>query len=306
MSINNNILKLNHNHTNNNIYNNNIYNNKITNKHNKHKNIQCLNCGYFGHTIRTCNYPITSYGIICYIKYNNNIKYLMIQRKDSLCYIEFLRGRYRLDNINYICKLFKYITPNEKEILLNNNFDTLWKKLWRDYDINKFKKDYTQSKYKFDKLKNGFIINDKYINFEYLIKNSENNFKIYQETEWEFPKGRRNLNEHNIKCAIREFEEESGLAKNKIKLINTKTYEEVFIAVNNIRYRHIYYIAKCIKFDNSILDLFNPLNKTQVKEVRDVKWLNYDNVLNKIRDINIERIELFKRINKIINKIEFT
>ena len=286
----------------------NINNHQNVNNHqniNKYQDIQCLNCGYYGHTIKTCNYPITSYGVICYCNIDNEIKYLMIQRKDSLCYIEFLRGKYNLENINYICRLFKYITDNEKKYIYNNTFDTLWKKLWKEYDINKFKKEYLQSKKKFDKLKEGFEYNDEIINFDYIINNSQNNIKIYNETEWEFPKGRRNLNENNIKCALREFEEESGLNKNKIDLLNNKSYEEIYIAVNNIRYRHIYYLAKCIKIDKNTFNLFNSENKVQVKEVRDVKWLNYSNVIKNIRNIYIERIELFKRINKIINKYEF-
>jgi 8-oxo-dGTP pyrophosphatase MutT (NUDIX family) len=294
------------NYINNTSNNKNLYiNNNMNYTFNKYKNIQCLNCGYYGHTIKTCNYPITSYGIICYCNIGNNIKYLMIQRKDSLCYIEFLRGKYRLDNIKYLCNLFKYITLNEKKFINKNNFDILWKKLWKDYDINKFKKEYIQSKKKFDKLKEGFIYNDELINFDYIIKNSENNIKIYNETEWEFPKGRRNLNEQNIKCAIREFEEESGLIKENIKLVNNKSYEEIYIAVNNVRYRHIYYLAKCVKFDDNTFNLFNPENKIQIKEVRDVKWLNYNNVIDNIRSIYIERIELFKRVTKIIKKLEF-
>ena len=266
------------------------------------KTIQCLNCGYHGHTIKTCNYPVTSYGIICYHKdTNNNIKYLLIQRKDSLCYIEFIRGKYNLDKLDYICRLFKFITKNEKNIIKNNNFDFLWNKLWKNYDINKFKKEYNESKKKFNKIKNGFLLNDKWIDLDYILDKSQNNIEIYNKTEWEFPKGRRNINENNLKCAIREFEEETGLSKNKINIINNKSYEEIYIAVNNIRYRHIYYIAKC--FD-PLYDLYNPLNKTQIKEVKDVKWLNYDEVIDSIRKIYIERIELFKRIHKIINKHE--
>jgi len=290
------------NYNNYNIYNNyysyNNFNENTTTK----KTIQCLNCGYHGHTIKTCNYPVTSYGIICYHKdTNNNIKYLLIQRKDSLCYIEFIRGKYNLDKLDYICRLFKFITKNEKNIIKNNNFDSLWNKLWKNYEINKFKKEYNESKKKFNKIKNGFLLNDKLIDLDYILDKSQNNIEIYNKTEWEFPKGRRNINENNLKCAIREFEEETGLSKNKINIINNKSYEEIYIAVNNIRYRHIYYIAKC--FD-PLYDLYNPLNKTQIKEVKDVKWLNYDEVIDSIRKIYIERIELFKRIHKIINKHE--
>jgi 8-oxo-dGTP pyrophosphatase MutT (NUDIX family) len=272
-----------------------------THSHNRNKNIQCLNCGFYGHTIKSCNHPITSYGIICYKKFNNEIKYLMIQRKDSLCYIEFIRGKYKLCDIKYLCRLFKFITNTEKNKIFHNNFETLWKDLWKDYDINKFKKEFLQSKRKFDKIKSGFKNENTNINFSYLFEMSQNTNDLYNQTEWEFPKGRRNLNEHNIKCAIREFEEESGLKKNKIKLINNKSYEEIYIAVNKTRYRHIYYLAKCNYND---INLFDPNNKTQIKEVKDVKWLNYNNVINNIRNIYIERIELFKRINKIITKHE--
>jgi ADP-ribose pyrophosphatase YjhB (NUDIX family) len=283
-----------------NTINNNIILSK-THPHNRNKNIQCLNCGFYGHTIKSCNYPITSYGIICYKKFNNEIKYLMIQRKDSLCYIEFIRGKYKLNDIKYLCKLFKFITNTEKNKIFNNTFETLWKDLWKDYDINKFKKEFLQSKRKFDKIKNGFVHENINIDFSYLLKMSVNKNNLYNQTEWEFPKGRRNLNEHNIKCAIREFEEESGLKKSKIKLINNKSYEEIYIAVNKTRYRHIYYLAKCNCNDSN---LFDPNNKTQIKEVKDVKWLTYNSVINNIRNIYIERIELFKRINKIITKHE--
>ena len=44
--------------------------------------------------------PIVSYGIILYTKQNNKIKYLMIRRKDSVGYIDIIRG-----NIYYILKI---------------------------------------------------------------------------------------------------------------------------------------------------------------------------------------------------------
>ena len=278
---------------------------KQQSKNNNYKRIQCLNCGHYGHAIKSCNYPITSYGILCYFVQNNDdIKYLMIQRKDSLCYIEFMRGFYELNNVNYLCKLFQYITIKEKDRILKNDFDYLWKLLWKNYNISKFKKDYEISKCKFNKLKEGYIIKDININLEYLVERTKNN--TFEETELEFPKGRRNLNENNINAALREFEEESGLSRDKIHIINNKSYEEIYIAVNNIRYRHIYYIAKCTEKNfKSLINLFNPNNKIQIKEVIDVKWLNYDDVLNNIRNIYLERKELFKRINKIINKFEF-
>jgi 8-oxo-dGTP pyrophosphatase MutT (NUDIX family) len=215
-----------------------------------------------------------------------------------------MRGFYDLNNVSYLCTLFKYITIKEKNRILNNDFDYLWELLWENYNSSKFKKDYEKSKSSFNKLKEGFTIKGVKVDLKYLVEKTKND--TYESTEMEFPKGRRNLNENNINTALREFEEESGLSREKINLISNKSYEEIYIAVNNIRYRHIYYIAKCNAKDyKSIINLFNPNNKTQIKEVMDVKWLDYEGVLNNIRNIYLERKELFKRINRIVKKYEF-
>ena len=52
----------------------------------------CNNCGKQGHISRNCKLPITSYGVLLLL--NEEIpKIVMVQRKDSLCYIEILRGK---------------------------------------------------------------------------------------------------------------------------------------------------------------------------------------------------------------------
>ena len=50
----------------------------------------CNNCGNEGHYYRECRYPILSYGIILYDdSEKENIKIVLIERKNSLSYIEF-------------------------------------------------------------------------------------------------------------------------------------------------------------------------------------------------------------------------
>jgi 8-oxo-dGTP pyrophosphatase MutT (NUDIX family) len=49
-----------------------------------------------------------------------------------------------------------------------------------------------------------------------LLENSKTN---WTETEWEFPKGRKNYQERDIDCALREFEEETGISKENINII---------------------------------------------------------------------------------------
>ena len=55
----------------------------------------CNNCGIHGHLFYKCKKPIMSFGIICYRYniYSKEIEYLLICRKDSLGYVDFLRGK---------------------------------------------------------------------------------------------------------------------------------------------------------------------------------------------------------------------
>ena len=65
-------------------------------------NIYCNNCGIKGHVFKDCLSPILSCGVILCKKYNDIYKVLMINRKDSLCYIEIMRGKYTLNTINIL------------------------------------------------------------------------------------------------------------------------------------------------------------------------------------------------------------
>ena len=90
----------------------------------------CGNCGEEGHTYRRCLAPIMSLGVILYKVEDNQIKYLMVQRRDTLGFVEFMRGKYNLENSKYIFELFKIMTESERIKILNNDFDYLWQNLW--------------------------------------------------------------------------------------------------------------------------------------------------------------------------------
>ena len=71
-----------------------------------------------------------SYGVILIKKEENENKILMINRKDSLCYIDFIRGKYKLNNLEYINKLFSRMSKEEIENIKTQEFSKLWKSLW--------------------------------------------------------------------------------------------------------------------------------------------------------------------------------
>ena len=68
--------------------------------------INCNNCGKYGHNYNQCTVPITSYGVIAFRMNKQKIpEYLMICRKDTLGYIDFMRGKYIVQNKNYIMNM---------------------------------------------------------------------------------------------------------------------------------------------------------------------------------------------------------
>lgn len=253
----------------------------------------CRNCGLNGHLYKDCLHPIMSFGIICYKIIDNNVKYIMIQRKDSLSFMEFVRGKYNVEDYEYLKQLFEYMTDNEKKMILNNSFDNIWNYTWSQNTHNNFKqtKEYIDSKNKFDN-----IINTSYFKNLISLKNYKNN---YTEQEWGFPKGRKKIKESDIDCAIREFCEETQLYKDDIQ-IDSKIipFQEIFFGTNNILYKHVYYIAKIVKEDAKILLDNNCIE--QIREVRALKWFTYNEVLDHIKNHNIERMKIFKKAHNII------
>jgi 8-oxo-dGTP pyrophosphatase MutT (NUDIX family) len=220
------------------------------------------------------------------VPFDEMIKYLFIRRKNSLNYIEFIRGKYNLMDVDYLQNALHFLTLDEKKKIQENDFDTLWHELW-DNNYSKNQKEYNESKLKFNTLREGFYIMKNeiklWVQFDSIIQNS---FFHYTEPEWGFPKGRREENEKNIDCAKREFQEETNLKENEYKIIHISPFEETYLATNNIKYRHIYYIAQV--YHSSVVAMDSE-NKCQNMEVGDIQFLSIHEGLEKIRNYNIEK-----------------
>ena len=130
-----------------------INNSKLISK----ENIYCTNCGKTGHLYKNCKNPIVSYGIMLF-KYINNVPYLLlVQRKDSISYIEFIRGKYSITNTTKLLTILTNITKYEINMILSHNFDYLWNQLWSSNidktSVKKFEKEYSASQKKFNFIK---------------------------------------------------------------------------------------------------------------------------------------------------------
>ena len=268
----------------------------------------CINCGKSGHNNKDCLEPIISCGVICFniknisvqkienilynkfidieefnyknlkllnkiLKYKDDVKFLLIQRKHSLSYIEFMRGRYNEKDINDLKQLFSLMSKTEVENIKKKEFQVLWDKLWNKTARSKaFLKELSNSKNKFSYCKKNNL-------FDELESN-------YETPEWGFPKGRRNRYEKNLDCAIREFEEETNY-KNYTIFNRINYMEETFKGTNMIDYKHIYYFA------GSDSDQINDINDTY--EVGNIGWYSYSDALKLIRKYDATKLDIINQ-----------
>lgn len=277
------------------------------------KQTQCTNCGMLGHHFRSCTAPIYSYGILA-IKVPNrgwtqaeklcvndtdlngfpheDIQYLMVQRRDSIGFIELLRAKYKLHDITYIQTQIEGTTIAERQALKTKSFEQLWIDLWgaSTFETKQYRQEYEQAKQKFEQLKEGIEIDGHCITLQYLL----DTIPVKWETpEWGFPKGRRNVGETDIACAMREFQEETGLSRHEYTLFEgMDPILETFFGNNNIHYCHVYYLA--FVHDTCILQ------PESSNEIGSLGWFSLKDALEKIRPTNVEKRELLLRTSTIL------
>ena len=280
----------------------------------------CSNCNKSNHEYKDCKEPITSWGIILVnlsnfqnkkINHNNNINirnrisnicpqnykdlenlsdymnnitFLLIQRRHSIAFMDFIRGKYKIDNIDQINSLFQYMNPDEIKSIDTKDFDDLWKEMWNNDStrINNTR-EYNMAKNKFNQLKSD---NNLELNINFFINNVTS---LYKTNEWGFPKGRKNHNETPLECALREFSEETNIKLSDIKLVsNINPIEENLLGTNGIPYRHIYYIAETSMENNLQIENNN--------EIGNLGFFNYNDSKNLIREYHTEKKNILQYI----------
>lgn len=244
------------------------------------KNV-CNNCGIYGHLFYKCKKPIMSFGIICYRHdpLSHEIQYLMIRRKDSLGYVDFLRGKYNPHNEFHLKNIFQEMTQEEIQNIKNFEYSELWNKLWNKTNEKCDKKNIEKFNYVKEHKKHLF-----------------ENLQGWDEPEWGFPKGRRNAKENDFDCSLREYEEETGYKAKYLTMIkNIGFFEETFTGSNLKSYRHKYYLCKTDYIYTKSEDLY------QKSEIGGLKWFNYEDCIRYIRYYNYEKRKMLEKINNIIN-----
>lgn len=196
---------------------------------------------------------------------------------------------------------FKHMTIQERKDILTKTFEELWDGLWIN---NKYKKtdirsDFDKGQKRFNLLKEGITIdyNKAILSLESIMKNT---YSIYEEPEWDFPKGRRNSYEDDVECAKREFREETNLLETDFQVVDDEKFVEIHIGTNGIKYRTIYFAGISTSDKKPEID---KNNKFQTMEISDIGWFSYEKALAKFRDYDVEKKNVIKNVYKKLNKL---
>jgi 8-oxo-dGTP pyrophosphatase MutT (NUDIX family) len=244
--------------------------------------MECANCGQIGHTFRDCSAPVMSYGVVA-VKFIESVPhYLLVRRRDSISYVEFLRGKYKLDNPDYITLLINGMTRDERRRLLEGNFDSLWEALWNSQNTRQYRNECEAARRMYTAIKNTGDVYGRLL-VQYVDRASTN----WTEPEWGFPKGRRAVRETELVCALREFSEETGLPENVVHIVHDEPAQvEEYTGTNGIRYKQIYFIGSC---ESSNVAALQPSNRVMSREIGDIGWFPFEIAYLKIRNVNPEK-----------------
>lgn len=284
----------------------------------------CGNCGNKGHIYKQCLLPITSLGVICVkypVRFNDllskshcmdheedndmrlevrkQLKLLMICRRNSIGYFEFLRGKWSFDNVKYLVSLFDLMTKEEKEKIVKNDFKMLWNELWNNQDRKQNTNEMRQAEFKFTNLKKGFHRerHNDIITLDHVLDESK---VTWDEPEWGFPKGRRHLKENDLECALREFSEETNVKFEEIEMLSLDPVEEQFKGTNDVHYLHRYFLSQIV--GDTVLSI-DTSSESQMNEISQLRWVTMDEAIKLIRGYSEEKIALVKKVMSMLEHI---
>lgn len=258
--------------------------------------IFCNNCGQRGHTFRECREPILSCGILllrnlrspnlpsCLPIPAGHVEVLMVRRKDSMSYTDFVRGKFDPEDTVYVRTLLDHMTQAETMRLRTESFETMWARLWNNSDRHDH--ELKAAKDKFEAVKP--II--------------EAVMPIYTEPEWGFPKGRRLKCESDQGCAEREFFEETNIPRSAYTVVSGLQLEETFHGTNKVLYRHKYFLA--VLTAPTEIDIHQRFTIMQKREISAIGWKTLSDCMGLTRPQYTQRLQILSDLSNLAETVE--
>lgn len=269
--------------------------------------IICSNCNGYGHFFKDCKKPIQSYGMLSwtllpkdgavpvtekltldafkklYKTGNYTLNVCLIQRRHTISFEAFVRGKY--NNFDELIIHRDRMTKYEHESIRKNNWDELYNMVMNNKDMKFVQREKRRAKALYDT-----------VNLKEFLGGAK---VMYAEPSWEFPKGRKFSSEDDITCALREFEEETGVPICDVLVTDTKiSCNEEFCGTNKRIYINKYFVG--LVNPNSKGPFVDPENFSQTSEVRSAKWFSFEAAMNILHPYCKEKREVLESSYKYI------
>ncbi|GFR88940.1 mRNA-decapping protein g5R [Elysia marginata] len=200
----------------------------------------------------------------------NRPEAVLVRGRYSYEYSEFVHGRYSRKNVRAVSALFEAMSVNERLDIFSLDFARMWCRIW--LTAGRSPELYNQ---KFAKFRDAWMRDD---SGEYLRRLIQGSRPIYRHDggiRLEFPKGKRQSSrEPALDCAIRETEEEAGIAKRDYQILPGFKRQVSYVHMG-VRYVNVYYVAIARRDLHVGVD-FRDLN--QVSEISEVRWMSIDQI----------------------------
>lgn len=235
--------------------------------------------------------PVLSVGVIAVTWRDGAPHFLLINRKDSMPYCDIVRRRYPITHPLHLQRLVDAMTNKEKVKLRMAKDEAAWQEMWRDMWGSSGRgglgNEHNTAAQCFMQLKASGM----------LTKALNASSTSWDEPEWEFPKGRKSYQERDQMCALREFEEETGIPSSKLQLVsNVVPIEATYTGTNGKAYRSRYYLGV-------IADMDINLSQYQRSEVREVRWMTYDEAMQRIRGYHVEQQRALSIAMRLVHEL---
>jgi len=219
---------------------------------------------------------------------NKQSEILMIKKRYTYQYFNFVYGKYRKNDDLYLQYLFDNMTVGEKIEIMSMNFSKMWYRIFlidyvtnynissnfsvTDHMIKYNSKMYIKKKSKFETY---FLTN--MTKLQSFIKNSTNN-----EIMWEIPKGHMEINKQKtnelpLDCAKREFEEETNISDKEYKILWDVEPISVNHVDDDIKFTSSYFIAIQNNTSN-IQPVISMSSYHQLIEIENIKWVSIQDI----------------------------